>query len=304
MKDNEKLAKWIRDNDGYDYYCTSRFIGVFCNCKFKFSENNEVQVVYGEYIILHMFIQNRSVNLLLGKSNRNDNVRISIQNKLYHEYNNYFELLSGHFKITQYNIYALTKYVESVKRKIDTGFTKYSKLLEENIKSEMSGYLEIGINNAFSLEELKGLIDAYNRLYSLFYYVWENGIEEQENIKQMMYNHNMVLERIHIGSEGVLVSVGTALIVDIIEAFVKAVFEGDKTEVKKRKQELLDKSNQEEYMKTKQHIFQLITLLEKYLDKKEQACDKRIMNYIEIEIDDIMHKIEQLQGTNHINIAV
>lgn len=243
MKDNEKLAKWIRDNDGYDYYCTSRFIGVFCNCKFKFSENNEVQVVYGEYIILHMFIQNRSVNLLLGKSNRNDNVRISIQNKLYHEYNNYFELLSGHFKITQYNIYALTKYVESVKRKIDTGFTKYSKLLEENIKSEMSGYLEIGINNAFSLEELKGLIDAYNRLYSLFYYVWENGIEEQENIKQMMYNHNMVLERIHIGSEGVLVSVGTALIVDIIEAFVKAVFEGDKTEVKKRKQELLDKSN-------------------------------------------------------------
>ena len=306
MMYNEELIKWIRENDGYDYYFSSRFMGLFWNCNLIYLENNEVQVVYEKYVILHMAILDRNINLLLCRTNKNVESRISIQNKLHHEYNNYFELLSDSFKITQYNMYALVKYVEGVKRKIDAGFVKYSKLLEENIKFEPSSYLQIGINNAFSLEELKELIDAYNQLYSLFYYACENGVEEikQQNIEQVLYKHSMVLESIHIGSEGLLVSVGVELIVDIIKAFVKSALELNRVEANKRKQELLDKVEMEEYMATRQYIFQLINLLDSYLDKRERGCNNGVMIYIEAEIDTIIRKIEQLQGTNHIDIAV
>lgn len=306
MKYNEELEKWICENEGYDYYLTSRFMSLFWNCEIIYLDNNEIQVIYKNYVILHMFVQNRNINLLLCKTNKTGDSRISIQNKLYHEYNDYFELLSACFKITQYNMYALTKYVEGVKRKIDAGFSKYLKLLEENIKFESSGYLQIGINNAFSLEELKELIDAYNQLYSLFFYVCENGVEEikQENIETVLYKHNMVLESIHIGSKGLLVSVGVELIVDIVKAFVKSVFELNTIEATKRKQELLHKIEMEEYMATRQYIFQLIDLLDSYLDKRERGCNNGVMVYVEAEIDTIIRKIEQLQGTKHIDIAV
>lgn len=306
MKYNEELAKWICENEGYEYYLTSRFMGLFGDCDLIYLENNEIQVIYKKYVILHMFIQNRNINLLLCKINGNGDPRILIQNKLYHEYNDYFELLSACFKITQYNMYALAKYVEGVKRKIDAGFVKYSKLLEENIKYESSSYLQIGINNAFSLEELKELIDAYNRLYSLFFYACENGVEEikQENIEQVLYKYNMVLESIHIGSEGLLVSVGVELIVGIIKAFVKSVFELNGNEATKKKQELLHIVEMEEYMVTRQYVFQLINLLDSYLDKRERGCNNGVMVYIEAEIDSIIRTIEQLQGTEHIDIAV
>lgn len=305
----ERLVNWIRENEGYEYYCTPRFMELFRGCKLNFSENNEVQVIYEEYIILQMSIQNRSIYLLFGKANENDRVRIPIQNKLYHEYNNYFGLLSGYFKITQYNMYALAQYVKRVTRKIDTGFEKYSRLLEKNIKFESLGYLKIEINNAFSLEELNKLIDAYNRLYSLFYYIWENGIEALEpenpgNVDWVLKKHNMVLESIHIGSEGFLVTVGAGLIVDLLKAFVKAVFEMNKAEADKRRQELVDKASQAEYMETRQQIFQLINLLDSYLDKRERGCNHGVRVYIENEIDTITRTIEQLQGTTHIDIAV
>lgn len=306
MKYNEELVMWINQNHGYEYYLTARFMSLFENCRVIFVENNAVEVVYENYVILHMFIYDRSVNLLFCKTNVNRDLRISIQNKLFHEYNNYFELLSEDFKVTQYNMYALVKYVDSVKSKIDAGFVKYSKLLEKNIKFESPSYLKIGIDNAFSLEELKELIDAYNQLYSLFYYVCENGVEEvkQKNIRQVLHKHNMVLESIHIGSKGLLVTVGAGLIVDAIKAFVKAVFELNRAEADKRKQELLDKAEMEKYMETRRYIHELISLLESYLDKRERGYNNVIKPYIETEIDFIIRKIEQLQGTDHIDIAV
>lgn len=306
MKQTGELGIWINENGGYDYYRTPRFLGAFWGCGFSCLENRELLVHYGDYIILHMAIQSQSIYLLSCQPAKGpSDVRTSIQNKLIHEYNNYFGLPAGCFKLTQYNMYALLQYVEGVKRKIDAGFDKYSKLLEENIRSQTSGYLKIGINNAFSLEELTELIDAYNRLYSLFYYVWENGVEEieQKDIEQVLYQHNMVLESIHIGSEGILVSVGVELIVELVKAFVKSVFEANESVADTNKKELLDIASQEEYMATRQEVFQLITLLESYLDKKKHGCDSRIMRYVEIEIDHIVRKIEQLQGTSHIDIV-
>lgn len=301
-----EFEKWVGENNGYEYYVSSRFMSLLRDCELVCLESNELQVVYEKYVILHMSIYDKSINLLFCKTSKYGDSRVSIQNKLYHEYNNYFELFEDCFKVTQYNMYALVKYVDNVKRKIDAGFVKYSRLLEENIKFELSGYLKIGIDNAFSLDGLKELIDAYNQLYSLFYYICENGVEEvnQRNIGQVLVKHNMVLESIHIGSEGMLVAVGVELIVDLIEAFVKSVFELNKAEADKRRQELLNKAELEEYIATRQSIYQLITLLDSYLEKRERGYRNGISVYIEAEIDNIIRKIEQLQGTDHINTTV
>ena len=87
----------------------------------------------------------------------------------------------------------------------------------------------------------------------------------------------MVLESIHIGSEGVLVSVGVELIVDIIKSFIKSVYDLNRTEAE---------------------------ILDAYLQKRESGCNPMVMAYIENEINNIVRKIEQLQGTKHIDLAI
>ncbi len=114
----------------------------------------------------------------------------------------------------------------------------------------------------------------------------------------------MVLESIHIGSEGVLVSVGVELIVDIIKSFIKSVYDLNRTEAEKRKKELIEKAELAEFVQTRQYIYQLIDILDAYLQKRESGCNPMVMAYIENEINNIVRKIEQLQGTKHIDLAI
>lgn len=306
MDYKRKIGEWIKQNACYDYYLGARFMNLFSNCQIVCKEINEAEIIYGSYVIMHLFIEGKSIYLSHYMLKKRDGSKDLIQEKLYHEYNNFFNLSMGYFKVTQYNMYALDQYIYSVKRKIDAGFARYSELLEYNIKSGSSGYLKIGINNAFSLDELKELIDAYNHLYSLLYYISEKGIEQvnQHNIGQVVCQYNMVLESIHIGSEGFLVSVGAGLIVEIIKAFVQAVYELNRSEADKRKQELISKVEMEADIATRQYIFQLINLLDSYLTKREQGYNNGVSTYIENEIDIIIRKIEKLQGTDHIDVVV
>ena len=232
--------------------------------------------------------------------------RYFVQEKLFHEYNSFFELKNADYRITQYNMYALIQYIEIVKKKIEAGFERYTKLIYENFKINETGFLKIGLNNAFSLEELQELIQSYNRLYSLFYYICQNGTDliNRNNINDISSRYSMVLESIHIGSEGVLVSVGVELIVDIIKSFIKSVYDLNRTEAEKRKKELIEKAELAEFVQTRQYIYQLIDILDAYLQKRESGCNPMVMAYIENEINNIVRKIEQLQGTKHIDLAI
>ena len=176
----------------------------------------------------------------------------------------------------------------------------------KNFKINETGFLKIGLNNAFSLEELQELIQSYNRLYSLFYYICQNGTDliNRNNINDISSRYSMVLESIHIGSEGVLVSVGVELIVDIIKSFIKSVYDLNRTEAEKRKKELIEKAELAEFVQTRQYIYQLIDILDAYLQKRESGCNPMVMAYIENEINNIVRKIEQLQGTKHIDLAI
>lgn len=184
------------------------------------------------------------------------------------------------------------------------GFEKYSKILEMNIKSTSLSQLQIGISNVFSLEELENLIDAYNRLYSLIYYACEHGIDaiDDTNISKVEREYNMVLESIHIGSDGFLASVGAGLIVELVKALISSCYEGNRIEAEKQKNELSKKAQMEENLQTRQYIFQLINLLDSYLQKREQGCHPGVLTYIECEINTIVTTIEQLQGTSHIDV--
>lgn len=153
---------------------------------------------------------------------------------------------------------------------------------------------------------MQELIQSYNRLYSLFYYICQNGTDliNRNNINDISSRYSMVLESIHIGSEGVLVSVGVELIVDIIKSFIKSVYDLNRTEAEKRKKELIEKAELAEFVQTRQYIYQLIDILDAYLQKRESGCNPMVMAYIENEINNIVRKIEQLQGTKHIDLAI
>ena len=73
---------------------------------------------------------------------------------------------------------------------------------------------------------------------------------------------------------------------------------------KKRKKELIEKAELAEFVQTRQYIYQLIDILDAYLQKRESGCNPMVMAYIENEINNIVRKIEQLQGTKHIDLAI
>lgn len=299
------LRKWIETEDGFAYYLNPRFLTIFKECEIRcMEERAHIEVSYRNYVILDMSIQNKSIVLLYDKCSGYGKIENVIQKKLNSEYIRFFNLKEASFRITQYNLFAFLQYMEIVKRKIDVGFEKYSKILEMNIKSTSLSQLQIGISNVFSLEELENLIDAYNRLYSLIYYACEHGIDaiDDTNISKVEREYNMVLESIHIGSDGFLASVGAGLIVELVKALISSCYEGNRIEAEKRKNELSQKAQMEENLQTRQYIFQLINLLDSYLQKREQGCHPGVLTYIECEINTIVTTIEQLQGTSHIDV--
>lgn len=306
MMQGNILIKWIHENEGYEYYENSRFLSLFLDCAIEKVDNKSVSIIFHDYVILQMQFCRRGIYLVpLNKTNSKVE-RYFVQEKLFHEYNSFFELKNADYRITQYNMYALIQYIEIVKKKIEAGFERYTKLIYENFKINETGFLKIGLNNAFSLEELQELIQSYNRLYSLFYYICQNGTDliNRNNINDISSRYSMVLESIHIGSEGVLVSVGVELIVDIIKSFIKSVYDLNRTEEEKRKKELIEKAELAEFVQTRQYIYQLIDILDAYLQKRESGCNPMVMAYIENEINNIVRKIEQLQGTKHIDLAI
>lgn len=303
MNGIDVLRNWIEQEGGFGYYLNYRFWGMFKGCEIRYrNEMSYVEVVYNNYVILNMLIHNKSIILIFDENCKGENV---IQKKLDSEYIRFFDLKQKPFKVTQYNMFAFFQYMEIVKKKIDVGFEKYAELLEKNIKATSLSQLQIGISNVFSLEELEQLIDAYNRLYSLIYYACDHGVDEIDdtNIDEVERKYNMVLESIHIGSDGLLASVGAGLIVEIVKALVSSIYAGNRTEAERRKAELTQKAQMEADLQTRQYIFHLIELLDSYLQKKERGCcHPGVLSYIEYEIDKLVTTIERLQGTTHIDI--
>lgn len=135
----------------------------------------EAYVIYGEYVILQFRINKKQLYLVDDRAVFLDNSNSIIQKKLYREYLEHFELRYAPCRVLQVNI---QNYLYKVRRKIDSGFKRYSELLtENNLFVENTGFLKIEVDNAFSLSELNILLNAYDQLYSIISCVWEEGYE-------------------------------------------------------------------------------------------------------------------------------
>lgn len=304
-KPKTEFTQWVQENNGHGYYI-DRFDRLFQDMYFKIY-GMQAYVFYREYCIMHFFIENGQLFLNNDVQVNKDNKSV-IQKKLIHEYYEYFELYKGCYKVLQINIISIEKYLLKVKDKINAGFKRYSELLQErDLSFENTGYLRIEVDNAFSVQELNSLLEAYNQLYSIISYMWDNGYDEirYENIETIKESKNMILESIHIGSNGKIVTAGKDFICKLIQVLVSVALEGDRIEYEKKKAQIETEIASSQLFEQRRHeIFSLIKLLDYYTNQKNNQPNNATLSYIEREILIIVERIEQLQGTEHIDYLV
>lgn len=295
-----EFSKWIAKYGGHDYYVIQlestiekfnvKYDGIYAN------------IFYKQYFIMRLAMDDRSLKLIRETGTKSSESNPIIQKKLYHEYKEYFSLYNEEFKITQLNIYFVHKYIAKVCSKIDSGFERYTELLEkQGLSDNNSGFLKIEINNAFSVAELNELIQSYNNLYSIIYCMCESGYEETltKEEYEVINAHTMILESIKIGSLGFLASVGSGLVVELVKALVIAALTNDKKQYEERKTELENRAmNDPDFADDK--TFELIQRLEYLIEQREKG--KIPAAYVEQAIFKTMKRIEELQGTTHVDL--
>ena len=300
------IVEWLSENGAYEYYF-GKLQRLLADMEYTFTRKN-ASVFYKNFQILNLEIYGRQLYLIeVDKKNYTSKQSI-IQNKLYHEYYEFFKLRRCAFKVLQVNIVLLEEYIYRVRTKIDVGFERYIQLInKEMLTIENSGYLKIEIDNAFSLLELNELLESYNRLYSLIDILLENGYDNvsEENVKYLENNHSLILESISIGSKGDLFTVGKETVLMLIKSLLSIAFENDRQVYELKKVELEHEMAQSQlFIQHRQEVEYLISTLDKYMQIKENGTNLSTLPYIQNEITIIIARIEKLQGSNHVNLMV
>lgn len=297
------FEEWVKHNKGYDYYIKTLRALDDCNVVLR-AEGEDAWVYYKNYCIMKLRFFDKKIYISHIPLNKKElNYKGVVQDKLIHEVNEYFNLyINKEYTISYANSCIVTEYLKVVFNKIDNGFEKYLKLVYEQggtVKND--AYLKVKINNAFSLANLYELLSAYNELYSVLFGISEKGIEniDSDNIASIKKQHNLILESIHIASEGAFVSLGSGLIIELIKTIISVIRNGDLQELRLKKAELERQANQS-FLEEREMIFRLIQLLDRY--DNMVSSNSRFTPYIMEEIQTIVRKIEELQGTKHIDI--
>lgn len=313
-----RFEEWIRIEEGYPYYQQPRFSRMFAEVEIVSQGIGKSAIIlYKGYAVGAWMCRKKSIVLIDYVFNV-DEKRAVIQRKLHHEYENCFELFSIASKnksdtyeegyvITQYNMWHVVDYLVSVFAKIDNGFDRYSELLaKQDLETNNVGFLKIEINNAFSIEELNKLLDAYNQLYALLYCACINGCESitEVSMKEMQDRPNLIVESIHIGSYGLLMSVGEALIVDLLKEAILAAFRGADSIAVERRREIESKAEVDRKFQDNEKIRRLIDQLDSVLDRRAAGGNPVTDYYLHNQMLKLMNEIEELQGTRHIDIAI
>lgn len=293
------LGQWLAKNDAHFYYLVfleKKLEG----CTVEYGDNDAYIMCKG-YIISRFVFCGQSIYLTMPKEKIKSNYGV-VQNKLLHEYLEAFSLDIEDFKLTQQNFIVYDRYFKKARKKIDAGFDKYMKLMDERkLEESNSAYLKICIDNAFSVTELNTLISAYNQLYSLVYCICEYGCDEVEymDMKEVLNKHSMVLESISIGSTGFWVSVLEQVVAAGIVAICKGLLGNSDSEYAAKKQELIDLARRESE-DVGEKVYRLTVRLDGLLRMKEAG---RVPNSVlDTQINSLYDEISRLQGTPHIDI--
>lgn len=295
---NTEFGRWLFENSAYEYYTTQleKQMGNFDTIY----ENNRAYVSYMGYEIMVFEVRSGSIFLI---NDREKSEKSSfIQKKLEHEYCEMFNLYKCEYKVTQYNIFLLHRYIDKVCEKVEYGFERYTSLLDENkLMNTNLGFLKIGIHNSFSVAELNELIDAYNRLYSIIYCICQYGYDEvaQMDFIEVKKSQSMVLESINIGSSGFFVAVASQVVASAIVALGKALISNDQDEYNNRKQELKNVA----YGESAEVGARVEILIQRWDNLIRIRENQRVPSHIiDREILKIADEIARLQGTQHIDI--
>lgn len=139
---------WLHVNSAYDYYATQLekqmegFDTIYMN--------NRAYVSCLGYKIMVFEVRSKSIFLINDEENKEKSS--FVQKKLDHEYCEMFNLYTSEYKVTQYNIFLVHRYIEKVCEKIKYGFEKYTSLFDKNkLINTNLGFLKIGIHNSFSV---------------------------------------------------------------------------------------------------------------------------------------------------------
>lgn len=313
-----EFLKWLEINNAYKYY-HDYFRRVISNDSFSFNfeENfyNEYSSIcelsYEGYIIAMFTIEKKRL-VLITKNSIGSNSENPIQQKLIHEFIEYFKLnveeKKHNYYLSQSKFYDFDKYVEKVTHKIDMGFEKFMDLLKlENLNYEDIGYIKISTNSYYSFASLSELLTAYNKLYSLIDFIYSNDVETiEKKVKNISIEKSLVLESVHIASEGFLLALGQGVLINIISELIKFVLSGttDYKKYREYKEKLVKKVEKDQsFLEERRYVRELIYLLDDHI-KKIDNCNNEISYYIKNEIDFLVNKIEELQGITRFELQI
>lgn len=297
---NTEFGLWLFENKAYEYYATQleKQMKLFDTLYDK----NKAYISFSGYKIMVFEVRSGSIFLIIDERNNEENS--FVQKKLIHEYCEMFNLYKNDYKLTQYNIFLLHRYIEKVYEKIKYGFERYTHLFDKHkLMNTNLGFLKIGIHNSFSVAELNKLIDAYNRLYSIIYCIRQYGYEEvsQMNIDETEKSQSMILESINIGSSGFFISVASQVVAAAIVALGKALISNDQNTYNSHKQELKDIA----YKESREVGVRVDELIQHWDNFERLRENRRVPTHIiDQRISQIAAEIAELQGTQHIDLLI
>lgn len=316
--DSFELIDWLSVNGAYDYY--AKEFKRYHKVTF-ISSGDTIYCIYEGYFIFRMQYKQRQLFLkaqkdvpyeidnlgysetLLIKRERNEAPEHQVQRKLFNEYNKFFFTEKDHERrLTRDNFVELDKYTEKVCHKIDRGFDRYTSLISSlGVPSTDVTSLEIKVDNAFTLSELIELLDNYNKLYSAVWVIHNEGIEKAYSMdpKMLFSAHELVLESIHIGSAGSIITNGAKEILGIAETLIDINYKvkHDERQLVKDDYDILiaqEQLTQEQANTTKALAGNL-----NYLDEQMQnATNPRVRNILDNMLNDTITVINDRRGNS------
>lgn len=296
------IREWMYENKVYTYYLKQLYFYIGEKEGFlSYNKDNILYLQYKGYLVAQLVAENRRIFLIPFNIEKTD----LVTNKLRHEYDKYFfdkQKSDKMFPLKEVNILHFVDYLDCVKSKIDDGFENYLKLFTGG-KTENIGYLNINIDNAFSLQSLNELINMYNELYKVIFEILHQAHSETVVDEYFI----PVVESIHMASKGNLIVAGIEVVLKIVDELISGILDLSLSfeEYKIKRQRL---ENERKVAEASPEVMKAISDMILELDRISVAyrntTDEYVKNFSRQHIYNLREKIYVLQGGEHVNYLV
>lgn len=296
------IREWMNENEVYSYYLNHLYPYIREEKGFTYyGSGNCLQLFYSDYLVAEFFARNKRMFLQPFSFKNADFVSA----KLRHEYDKKFfdiQEVEKTFPLKEVNLLYFLQYLDVVKGKIDNGFEKYIELFGSR-NLENIGYLNINIDNAFSLQTLPELINLYNELYQVVF-----GILRQANSEIISEEYfTPVVESIHMASKGDIVVAGIKTVLAIVDELISGLLDltlsFEEYEIRRQRLEN-ERRVAQAAPEVMQAISDLIIELDRISNVYRNTQDEHVRGFSRQHIYELRERIYILQGGVHVNYFV